>query len=205
MLLKFADEAAAKKRVAETPCDATPLWERRHPSCMWLGEGFFATGPMAAADPLALRGKPWAADIFSPMEFQYTEGLWKGPLIVLVDGGSGPAAEEFAALLQDNRAALIMGEPTVGVGCGYTDGGTPTTLSRRGAILMVPDCVRVRADGSNETRGVVPDLLVGFHRTDGPRLRSEALLIKLPEALEQVQRWQQRHPERRASGRAGLT
>lgn len=189
-LLTFADEAETKKKIAETPCDATPLWDRRHPDCTWLGEGFFATGPLAAADPLTLRGKSWAAGVFSPMEFQYTEGLWKGPLIVLVDSGSGSAAEEFAALLQDNRAALIMGEPTVGVGCGHTDGGTPTTLSHRGAILMVPDCVRLRADGSNEMRGVMPDLLVGFHRTDGPHLRSEAFLLKLPEALQKVHRGQ---------------
>ena len=186
MLLKFADEAAVKKAVAATPCDATPLWNGKHPDCTWLGEGFFATGPFASADPATLRGKPWAARLFTPMEYQYTEGLWKGPLMVLVDGGSGSASEEFAAELQDNHAALIIGEPTYGVGCGHTDGGTPTTLAHSGAVLFVPDCVRLRADRRNEVGGVVPDVLVGFRRTDGPHLRAAALLAKLPECLHVV-------------------
>jgi hypothetical protein len=185
MLLKFADEAAAKEKVAAIPCDAEPLWQGKHPDCSWLGEGFFATGPMASADPATLRGKPWAARVFTPMEYQYTEGIWRGPLIVLVDGGSGSASEEFAALLQDNRAALIMGEPTYGVGCGHTDGGTPTTLLHSRAILDVPDCVRRRADGREES-SVVPDVLVGFGRPDGPHLRADAFLAALPEALRMV-------------------
>ena len=186
MLLKFADEAAAKKAVAATPCDAAPLWQGRHPNCSWLGEGFPATGPIASADEASLKGKPWAATVFTPMEYQYTDGLWRGPLIVLVDGGSASASEEFAAELQDNHAALIMGEPTYGAGAGHTDGGTPTTLTHSGAVLVVPDCVRLRADGKNEVGGVVPDLLVGFRRTDGPHLRAEAFLAKLPAALRRV-------------------
>ncbi|HEX8815159.1 MAG TPA: S41 family peptidase [Terriglobales bacterium] len=186
MLLQLADQAAAKKQIAATPCDASPLWEGKHPGCTWLGPGFFMSGPLAAADPASLRGKPWAADVFSPMEFQYTEGLWRGPLIVLVDGNSGSSSEEFAALLQDNRAAVIMGELTVGVGCGHTDGGTPTTLSHSGAQLIVPDCVRLRPDGVNEVRGVMPDVVVGFQRGDGPHLRATAFLALLPQAVERA-------------------
>ncbi len=185
--MKFADDAAAKKAVAAMPCDATPLWQGKHPDCAWLGDGFYATGPLASADPAALRGKNWAARAFTPMEYQYTEGLWRGPLILLVDSGSGSASEEFAALLQDNRAAVIMGAPTYGVGCGHTAGGTPTTLSHSHAVLVVPDCVRLRGDGSNEVRGIVPDILVGFRRPDGPHLRAETFLAKLPEALEMAE------------------
>ena len=187
VLLKFASEAAAKKKVAATPCDAMSIWKGKHPSCARLGEGFFMTGPMASADPTALRGKPWAAKVFTPMEFQYTEGLWRGPLIVLVDSASASSSEEFASQLQDNHAAVIIGEPTAGAGCGHTDGGTPTTLSHSSAVLVVPDCVSLRADGDNVSRGIVPDVLVGFRRTDGPRLRAQAFLADLPKALRMVQ------------------
>ncbi len=41
-----------------------------------------------------------------------------------------------------------MGEHTYGAGCGHTDDGTPTTLKNTGAVLQVPDCWGLRADGS---------------------------------------------------------
>jgi len=185
-LLKYAEEAEAKKAIAAMPCDAAPLWEGKHTPCPRLGTGFSATGVLASANPATLRGKSWASTVFAPMQYQYTEGLWRGPLIVLVDSGSASSSEEFAAELQDNGAALIMGEPTYGAGCGHTDGGTPTTLANSHATLELPDCVRLRADGSNEVRGVLPDVLVGFRKGDGPHLRAAAFLAKLPEALARL-------------------
>lgn len=183
LLLSLADEAAAKEKIAQTPCDSAALWMGEHPTCSWLGEGFYATGALASADPGWLRGKSWASDVFSPAQYPYREGVWSGPLIVVVDSATASASEEFAAELQDNRAALIVGEPTYGAGCGHTDGGTPTTLSNSHAILELPDCVRLRADGSNEVRGIVPDLMLGWSRHDGAKLRSAAFLNALPEAV----------------------
>lgn len=179
-LLAWAKEAAAKRKIASTPCNSAPLWEGKRPACTWLGEGFSTTGLLASADPDTLRGKSWAANAFTPMEFSYREAVWRGPLIVVVDGGTGSAAEEFAATLQDNRAALIVGETTVGAGCGHTDGGTPTTLKNSHAVLEVPDCARYRADGSNEVRGIRPDILIGWRKTDGPGRRAEDFASALP-------------------------
>jgi hypothetical protein len=186
MLLAFADEAAAKTANAETRCDAAPLWEGRHPDCAWLGAGFYTTGLLDSADSETLRGKPWGPSVFIPMEYQYTEGLWHGPLIVVVDENSASSSERFAAELQDNHAALIMGEPTFGAIGGHTDGGTPTTLSNSGAVLIVPDSAELPAEDGKAVGGVVPDVLVGFRRTDGPHLRAAAFLAKLPEALTQL-------------------
>lgn len=182
-LLTLADAAKAKRAAAEVPCDSAPLWKGQHPSCAWLGEGFYASGPIASADPETLRGKPWAATLFTPMEYPYREGVWRGPLIVLVDGESWSASEEFAALLQDNRAAFVMGEPTGGAGCGHTDGSQPTVLTNSGGRLELPDCARLRRDGSNEVRGVIPDLTLGWGHHDGPRLRAAAFLKVLPQAV----------------------
>ena len=76
-----------------------------------------------------------------------------------------------------------MGAPTVGAGCGHTNGGTPTTLNNRGGILELPDCARLRADGSNEVMGIQPDVLVGLRTTDGSHRQGIRVSEKLREAV----------------------
>lgn len=183
LLLRLADAAAADHKTATTPCDSAPIWRGQHPTCAWLGEQH---SKLSSADPDALRDKPWGSVVFDPIKYRFEEGVWRGPLVVVVDGRTGSASEEFASVLQDNRAALIMGSPTYGAGCGYTDGGTPTTLTHSGGVLMVPDCVRWRADGSNEVMGVQPDVLVGFGTHDGPHRMALRFAEKLPAAVAQA-------------------
>jgi hypothetical protein len=183
MLNGLAQQVQGYQREAVTPCDPEPLWQRKRPSCHWLGQGFYASGIIDSADPKAVKSKSWAKDIFTPIQYPYEEGVWRGPLIVLVNGGTGSAAEQFAAVLQDNHAAVVMGAPTVGAGCGHTSGGTPTTLKNSGGILELPDCARLRADGSNEVMGIQPDVLVGLRTTDGPHRQGIRVLEKLPEAV----------------------
>jgi hypothetical protein len=184
-LLNLADEVEARRKIALTACDSAPLWRGEHPACSWLGRGFYGSGFLASADPSQLRGKPWGALLFTPMEFPYEEGVWTGPLVVLMDRNTGSAASEFAAVLQDNRAAIVMGEPA-GAGCGHTNGGTPTTLANSKATLEVPDCARLRADGSNEVMGILPDVAVAFSAVDGAHLRGARFMAKLPEAVERA-------------------
>ena len=184
-LLKLADQVETRRRIALTTCDSAPLWRGEHPACEWLGKAFFGSGLLAAADPSQLRGRPWAALLFSPMEFPYDEGVWRGPLIVLVDRNTGSAAAEFAAVLQDNHAAIVMGEAAAG-GCGHTNGGTPTKLRNSGATLEVPDCARFRSDGSNEVMGIEPDVPISFSAADGPHRRGARFLAQLPQAVERA-------------------
>jgi len=76
------------------------------------------------ADPDSLRGNPGA------MHSRDEVSLSRGHLAVVdrrCGQGTGSASEEFAATLQDNSRRLIVGESTVGAGCGHTDGGTPTS------------------------------------------------------------------------------
>ena len=124
-----------------------------------------------------------ACYVFNPAQFPYHDGVWAGPVIVLVDQETWSAAEEFAAVLQDNKAAVIIGARTGGAGCGHTNGGTPTTLRNRGAILKLPDCVRFRADGSNEVRGIIPDETVAIRADDGAQFRANLIAEKLPQAI----------------------
>jgi C-terminal processing protease CtpA/Prc len=120
------------------------------------------------------------------MKHPYREGIWRGPLLVLVDGETWSAAEEFAAVLQDNHAATIIGEPTGGAGCGHTDGSEPVILTNSGGSLSLPDCARLRADGSNEVRGIIPDIALPWGRHDGPQRRAATLFEALPSAVEKV-------------------
>jgi len=70
-------------------------------------------------------------------------------------------------VLRDNGAAIVLGSRTIGAGCGDSWGGTPTRLATNGAALTIPDCVRYRADGSNEVRGILPDVAIAWRTTDG--------------------------------------
>ena len=177
-LLQYAAEADAALREAQTPCPSTTG------SCERLGRAGYSTGLIGAARVGNFNGREdWAVHVFSPAQFPYHDGVWDGPLIVLVDQETWSAAEEFAAVLQDNKAAVIMGARTGGAGCGYTWGGTPTRLKNSGAILKLPDCVRFRADGSNEVRGILPDEVVALRADDGARFRAKLVAEKLPSAL----------------------
>jgi hypothetical protein len=187
-LERYAAAYAAARAEAERPCDPAPLFEGRRPDCEWLGRGdIYSTGPVAEFDP-AIVGKPWAKEVFTPLHFAFEPGVWKGPLVVLVDGGTASASEEFAAMLQDNGAAVILGSPTRGSGCGFTRGGLDTVLRHSGATLRLPDCARFRADGSNEVSGIDPDVLIGFRENDGPGRRAIRLAAALPAAVETAAR-----------------
>lgn len=174
-LLRWADEADAARRRAE-PCPAGTACTPR------LGQAGYATGLVGSAPAGTLSGRDWSPHIFSPAQYEYHDQLWTGPLIVLVDQETWSAAEEFAAVLQDNRAGLVLGARTGGAGCGHTNGGTPTVLANSGATLELPDCVRLRADGSNEVRGIIPDVLVGFRASDGNRLKASPVSASLGQA-----------------------
>lgn len=143
--------------------------------------GYMSLVPAARAAEFA--GKPWGKTVFSPAEFNYRNGEWDGPTLVLVDERTGSAAENFAAILQDNHAATIIGSRTVGSGGGYTDGGTPTVLTHSGGTLILPDHAVFRADGSNEVEGVIPDVQVGMRFTDGPALKNRLIMSHLAEAI----------------------
>src|SRR5208283_1584979 len=167
-LTKWTAQAIEAKQAAEQNC---PL----NSGCAWLGRAGFSTGLVGTASAMSFLGKSWGPTVFSPAEYSYHDGVWTGPVVVLTDQGTGSAAEEFAAVLQDNHAAFIVGEQTVGAWCGHTDGGTPTVLDHTKAVLEVPDCARIRADGTNEVSGVIPDYLIPGGPDDGPLYKAHLL------------------------------
>lgn len=180
----YAAVFAQARQQAAAPCDPAPWFTPGGSSnCAWLTTApLYATGPVADLDP-AIVGKPWAAEVFTPLKYRFTPGVWAGPLLVLVDHDTGSAAEQFAGVLQDNNAGVIVGSPTSGAGCGHARGEITTVLAHSGARLRLPNCARLRADGTNEVGGIEPDVLVGFRENDGPRNRLSRLTAALPEAV----------------------
>ncbi len=168
--------AAVEKLRAElaevgTPCDKSALWDegRPEPTCTQLVR---IEPALRYAKPGELRGIDCAEDLYGPGRYDYHEGASSLPLAVLVDGRTASAAEDFAEKLQDQHAALIIGSTTEGAGCGYTNGSIGTVLPRSGARVRIPDCARIRADGTNAVAGVTPDVVLPLLDRDSPYQRA---------------------------------
>lgn len=159
-----------RQAVGETqhPCARESVWENRKPGCSLVATAppLYPQSVLPYAKPGSLPDTPSSRYIFYPSRYAYAEGVYAGRLLVLVDRGTASSAEYFTAMLRDNRAATVIGEPTVGAGCGYTNRGIPTVLKNSGARVKIPDCVRLRADGSNEVAGITPDVLIPWRRND---------------------------------------
>lgn len=108
--------------------------------------------------PNALLGVPDREEVFSPLRYRYSEGVWSGPLFVLVDRNTASASEQFVALLRDGEACEVIGLQTLGAGAGYTNGGIQFTLPNSGMRLWASDIIRHRQDGTNELFGIAPDI-----------------------------------------------
>jgi hypothetical protein len=148
-------------------CDLSGLFEGVPKICSLLLD----QKPRAPCDPLPLGGPetpdlPPSCTLFERPWTRAVHGVVDVPVFVLINRSTGSAAEWLAAVLQDNRAATLVGEQTAGAGCGYTDGGIPLELSRTGIAVAVPDCARYRRDGTNEIDGIRPDVALDWTLTD---------------------------------------
>lgn len=94
------------------------------------------------------------------------------------------SAAEFAAVLQDNKAAVIFGARTGGTGCGHTDGGTPTTLKNSGAVPKLPDCVRFPQTARTKCAALCRTRWL--RADDGVRFRTRLIAEKLASAVAKV-------------------
>jgi len=81
----------------------------------------------------------------------------------------------FAAMLQNNRALKTIGSQTGGDGCGFMNDPEPVVLPYSHLRFRVPNCVRIRADGTDEVAEIKPDLAV--LPTEGENKRTRALRV----------------------------
>jgi hypothetical protein len=161
-------------------CDRSAAWETGKFSCSLVVKNLlFASGIVNYARPGSLDALASKSVLFQPSLYSYVENQKALPLVVVIDRNTWSAAEYFAALLQDDHAATIIGEVTGGAGCGYTNGGILATLKNSGAKLKMPDCIRFRADGSNENQGITPDVLLPWSGHDSDFEKTQKLLVRL--------------------------
>jgi hypothetical protein len=185
VLLRAAETLRQAMRETQQPCARESVWENRKPGCSLVATTptLYPQSVLPYAKPGSLPDTPSSRYIFYPSRYAYREGVYTGQLLVLVDRGTASSAEYFTAMLRDNRAATVIGEPTVGAGCGYTNRGIPTVLKNSGAGVKIPDCVRVRADGSNEVAGITPDMLIPWRRNDSLYQRVKRVFDVLSQTL----------------------
>jgi carboxyl-terminal processing protease len=100
---------------------------------------------------------------------------YRGPMVVLVNEGSGSASEFFAAALQDHRRAVIMGAPrTYGKGTIQSIVDLPPVLgpdgtaSAAGAVKLTVGLFFRPSGISVQLNGVVPDVVLPSTHEDEP-------------------------------------
>jgi hypothetical protein len=141
----------AKLKLASETCDRTPLWTRRDfkLSCSGIA---YSEGDSCKYGDLKFKGKR----------------KYNGKLFLLVDNHTASAAEDIVARHLDSKAAIVIGGHTHGSGCGYMNGGIKFKLPYTGLIVSVPDCVRERADGTNEVIGIEPQIKLDMSKIGDP-------------------------------------
>jgi len=158
-----AFELRRERLASRSPC--APMswaWHEQRPWTPGLCDGLVEAGFASGAYDYLPPGAPALADIaayaYWPAQVDAFRGTWSGPLYVYADGQDWSAAEMFVAALRDNRVGRIVGTRTGGAGCGNMGASRPLELPHSGLRFQLPDCVRLRADGSDEVAGVAPDI-----------------------------------------------
>lgn len=178
-------EAVLRSGIARSQekCDRSRVWTDGQLSCsLVVSDLLYVSGILAYAQPGSFAALKSKEMLFHPSDYGYTESA-RLPLYVVVDSQTWSSAEYFAAILQDNGAASILGEVTGGAGCGYTDGGIPTLLKNSHAVVKMPDCIRLRKNRSNDNADVTPDILVPWSGHDNSYVKAEKLLHSLRTAV----------------------
>ncbi|MNK93001.1 carboxy-terminal protease [compost metagenome] len=179
-LLSQARRQLESQPAASTDCDLSWVWREQRQwnpsgSCSDLVQIGTAGGPLAtlAADaipqPRIARRLSWSIDARDHW------GAWTGPVYVLVDGRTASSAEMFAATLQNNGAAKVMGVPSAGAGCGAMGPDGRVVLATTQMVFSFPTCVRLRPDGSDEVAGLAPDILLRPTQGESRRARAARL------------------------------
>ena len=160
------------RRALERRTGADSLLALLRQPCDWSGVARGATVP--ACSPLVVEPPESLTRKSSP--------LWTGKLLLVVDQRTASASEEFAAMLVDAGAARVVGTRTMGIGCGFTNGGIAFRLPNSGLSVRLPDCARFRRNGENERAGIVPDALwregAAGHRAEVLRQAMRALVVR---------------------------
>jgi len=176
----LAEFKARKASLGAAPCDLSWVWHERRAwsdiACRRVIAAGYADGPLpglpahAYGDPKTERALAWSTEV------QDHYAAWPGPAYVLTDGKTYSSAEMFAATMQNNGVAKIIGVHTGGDGCGFMGDVPPLVLTHSRLRFRVPNCMRLRADGTDEVAGITPDLPVVPTEGESERARAVRML-----------------------------
>jgi hypothetical protein len=175
-----------KRESLQQSCDMSWVWRQQRAydrgSCTGLVDAGFASG---AVDYLAPGSLPpdAAASLYWPSIADPSRGAWDGRVYVVTDTATASAAEMFAARMHDSGIAKTVGARTLGLGCGFMLEAKPLTLPHSQLSIRIPNCVRLRADGTDEVAGIAPDFPVLPAANESPRARAARMLTVIDEDL----------------------
>lgn len=144
----------------------------------------FASGPVDYLQSGSLRSPVAEKALYWPSAVSKYLGSWIGPVYVLIDGRTASAAEAAAAVFQDNKVARLVGTKTMGDGCGFMYSGSEFVLPHSRVRYRIPNCLRLRADGTDEVRGIQPDLSIPVYRGESDSERAMRYLEVIGNDLE---------------------
>ncbi len=152
------------KSMTTTPCDLSWVWREQRswtgPTCKRVVAAGYAGGAVAGLPRFAYNDQTVAYHLSLPSRADDLWAMWTGPVYVLTDAKTYSSAEMFAAVMQDNAIGKTVGVTTGGDGCGFMVETEPLVLSHSHMRVRMPNCIRLRRDGSNEVAGIAPDLSV---------------------------------------------
>jgi hypothetical protein len=149
-----------KQEASSASCDMSWVWREQrawgNAPCTRLIAAGFASGPLDYAAPGSLDARVERV-LYWPAIADSLRAAWTGPVYILTDQNTGSAAEMFTALMRDRGIAKTVGARTFGLGCGFIDNDDPVVLPNSGYAFRMPNCVRLRANGTDEIAGIAPD------------------------------------------------
>jgi hypothetical protein len=172
-----------QKEKLSQPCPLDWVWKQRRDwssgPCRRLVEAGSAGGPLAYLAPNAEADVRVTQRLHWPALVTPLWATWTGPLYLWTDNRTYSAAEMFAAVLQNNHAATILGSRTGGDGCGFMSRTDPLVLPHSGLRFRIPNCVRLRADGTDEVAGISPDIPVAPKEGEDAAARAKRAVDEL--------------------------
>ncbi|HZP65282.1 MAG TPA: S41 family peptidase [Rudaea sp.] len=169
---------ARKRAVEARRCDMAWVWRERRPwnpaGCSRLVDVGYASGALDDVAPTS--AGDLAQALYWPAVVDAWRGAWSGPVYVLTNGQTYSSAEMFTARMRDNGVARTVGTATGGDGCGFMQDDVPIVLPHSRLRFRAPDCVRLRADGTDEVAGIAPDVPIAPTDGESPRARAARAL-----------------------------
>jgi hypothetical protein len=186
-------EANEKGLTAKPTCSMHWVWSEQRPwtplgtgrACSNLVfDGTYASGAKAWLAPGAIASTDAARAVYWPSIAWPYMSTWTKPVYVVIDRKTYSAAEMTAAVFADNHVATLVGEKTGGDGCGFMYENT-FKLPKSGIRVRIPNCVRLRRDGTDEVAGIAPDIAVPTYQNEDSGQRATRLIETISKDYQQ--------------------